>query len=64
MLCTHCTRVYNLHAAKHCQVRVHESAWVRGDGGPSDREHLLMALADLDYILIRAVHSPLTRQAG
>jgi hypothetical protein len=31
-----------------------EWAWRRQDGLTADREHLLMALADLDYIVIRA----------
>ena len=31
-----------------------EGAWKRDDGGAVDREHLLMALADLEYIIIKA----------
>ena len=31
-----------------------ESEWEREDGGSADREHLLMALADLQYVNIRA----------
>ncbi|CAL1546871.1 unnamed protein product [Lymnaea stagnalis] len=33
-----------------------ETEWYRADGLRTTREHLLMALADLDYILIRATH--------
>ncbi|CAG5123328.1 unnamed protein product, partial [Candidula unifasciata] len=38
--------------------------WVRMDGEPATREHLLMALADLDFILIRAAHSRETEEAA
>ncbi len=35
-------------------VPIVESAWERQDGQPTSREHLLMALADVTQILIRA----------
>ena len=35
-------------------VPIHEDFWTRTDGLQVDREHLLMALADVDFILIRA----------
>lgn len=34
-------------------VPILESAWQRSDGQPATREHLLMALADLDDVLIK-----------
>ena len=37
------------------KVFIHESNWNRDDGQISDREHLLMALADLSHILIEAL---------
>lgn len=36
-------------------VLIHESEWRRDDGMKSDREHLLMALADLSHMLIEAL---------
>jgi hypothetical protein len=36
-------------------IPIHESQWKRDDGLPADREHLLMALADLTDILIEAL---------
>ncbi|BFZ23346.1 hypothetical protein BsWGS_26385 [Bradybaena similaris] len=41
-----------------------ETQWVRMDGEPATREHLLMALADLDFILIRATHTRETEEAA
>ncbi|XP_071839760.1 basement membrane-specific heparan sulfate proteoglycan core protein-like isoform X3 [Apostichopus japonicus] len=38
-------------------VRFFEQYWTRMDGQPATREFLLMALADLDFILIRATYS-------
>ena len=35
-------------------VPIHEDFWTRTDGLQVDREHLLMALADVDFILVRA----------
>jgi len=36
-----------------CQQR----AWRRADGRDATREHLLMALADIDVLMIRASYS-------
>nr|XP_039259403.1 basement membrane-specific heparan sulfate proteoglycan core protein-like isoform X1 [Styela clava] len=38
-------------------VKFREQNWRRADGQPATREHLLMALADLEYLLIRASYS-------
>lgn len=38
--------------------------WRRPDGQPATREHLLMALADLDELLIRATFSSVPRAAS
>ncbi len=37
------------------KVFIDESEWTRDDGQKTDREHLLMALADLTHILIEAL---------
>ena len=37
------------------KVFIHESNWQREDGQNTDREHLLMALADLSHIFIESV---------
>ncbi|XP_056364035.1 basement membrane-specific heparan sulfate proteoglycan core protein isoform X2 [Oenanthe melanoleuca] len=39
------------------EIIFREQYWQRPDGQPATREHLLMALADLDEILIRATYS-------
>lgn len=39
-----------------------EQHWQRHDGVPVNREHLLMALADLSAILIKASYTTNTRQ--
>ncbi|XP_044277194.1 LOW QUALITY PROTEIN: basement membrane-specific heparan sulfate proteoglycan core protein [Varanus komodoensis] len=39
------------------EVPFREQFWKRPDGQPATREHLLMALADLDEILVRATFS-------
>ncbi|XP_069775261.1 basement membrane-specific heparan sulfate proteoglycan core protein isoform X3 [Narcine bancroftii] len=39
------------------EVTFREQFWKRPDGQPATREHLLMVLADLDEILIRATYS-------
>ncbi|XP_040389437.1 basement membrane-specific heparan sulfate proteoglycan core protein isoform X14 [Cygnus olor] len=39
------------------EIVFREQYWQRPDGQPATREHLLMALADLDEILIRATYS-------
>ena len=48
------------------RVLMHESAWERLDrpGSPASREYMMMALAGLDHILIKAAHSGLTSTAG
>ncbi|XP_063173518.1 basement membrane-specific heparan sulfate proteoglycan core protein isoform X2 [Candoia aspera] len=46
------------------EVVFREQFWKRPDGQPATREHLLMALADLDEILIRATHSTDMLSAG
>ncbi|XP_037089474.1 basement membrane-specific heparan sulfate proteoglycan core protein-like [Pollicipes pollicipes] len=38
------------------EVPMLEQAWQRHDGVRVDREHLMMALADLEYIIIKAAH--------
>ncbi|KAM8796373.1 basement membrane-specific heparan sulfate proteoglycan core protein [Eudromia elegans] len=39
------------------EIVFREQFWKRPDGQPATREHLMMALADLDEILIRATYS-------
>lgn len=48
------------------RVPMHESAWERLDrpGSPASREYLMMALAGLDNILVKAAHSGRTSAAG
>ena len=48
------------------RVLMHESAWERLDrpGSPASREYIMMALAGLDNILIKAAHSGRTSTAG
>lgn len=41
-----------------------EQYWQRSDGQNTDREHLLMALADLKAILIKATYTTNTREAA
>ncbi|XP_072174592.1 basement membrane-specific heparan sulfate proteoglycan core protein-like [Diadema setosum] len=41
-----------------------EQYWVRLDQEPANRESLMMALADLDYIIIRATYNSLTNTAS
>jgi hypothetical protein len=43
---------------------MHEKEWKQVGGQDSNREHILMALAHLDHILIRATHSPATTEAA
>ena len=38
-------------------IPIHEDSWMREDGLMVDREHLLMALADLDFILVQATET-------
>ncbi|KAM4758608.1 basement membrane-specific heparan sulfate proteoglycan core protein isoform 5-T5 [Cyanocitta cristata] len=46
------------------EIIFREQYWQRPDGQPATREHLLMALADLDEILIRATYSTSTAAAA
>lgn len=39
-------------------IPIHEDFWTRADGFLVNREHLLMALADVDFILIRGSFEP------
>eukprot|EP00079_Xenopus_tropicalis_P037485 XP_017951256.1 PREDICTED: basement membrane-specific heparan sulfate proteoglycan core protein [Xenopus tropicalis] len=43
--------------SKSFEIVFRESSWKRPDGQPATREHLMMALADLDEILVRASYS-------
>ncbi|XP_037075728.1 basement membrane-specific heparan sulfate proteoglycan core protein-like isoform X4 [Pollicipes pollicipes] len=45
-------------------VDMYEQSWTRDDGGPMDREHLMMALADLEYIIIKAAPVEGAQQAA
>ncbi|XP_060132262.1 basement membrane-specific heparan sulfate proteoglycan core protein isoform X6 [Zootoca vivipara] len=49
---------------KSFEVIFQEQYWKRPDGQPATREHLMMVLADLDEILIRATHSTEMLSAG
>ncbi|KAK4879912.1 hypothetical protein RN001_008058 [Aquatica leii] len=46
------------------EVPLLEQYWQRSDGQKADREHLLMALADLKAILIKATYTTNTLEAG
>ncbi|XP_075629462.1 basement membrane-specific heparan sulfate proteoglycan core protein isoform X7 [Balearica regulorum gibbericeps] len=46
------------------EIVFREQYWQRPDGQPATREHLLMALADLDEILVRATYSTSTAASG
>ncbi|XP_069893790.1 basement membrane-specific heparan sulfate proteoglycan core protein isoform X4 [Dipodomys merriami] len=46
------------------EIIFREEFWHRPDGQPATREHLLMALADLDELLIRATFSSVPRTAS
>ncbi|POI32121.1 hypothetical protein CIB84_004127, partial [Bambusicola thoracicus] len=46
------------------EVIFREHHWQRPDGQPATREHLMMALADLDEILIRATYASSTAWAA
>jgi hypothetical protein len=41
-----------------------EQYWQRSDGQQADREHLLMALADLDAIYIKATYNTNTKESA
>ncbi|XP_055978752.1 basement membrane-specific heparan sulfate proteoglycan core protein [Sorex fumeus] len=49
---------------KSYEITFREEFWRRPDGQPATREHLLMALADLDEILVRATFSSVPLQAS
>ncbi|XP_075802672.1 basement membrane-specific heparan sulfate proteoglycan core protein isoform X4 [Microtus pennsylvanicus] len=49
---------------KSYEIIFREEFWRRPDGQPATREHLLMALADLDELLIRATFSSVPRAAS
>jgi len=50
----------------HYKVLFHESMWERLDrpGEKANREHMMMALADLEYIIIKAAHSAQTKESS
>lgn len=50
--------------AQTVEVPLLEQYWQRHDGKPANREHLLMALADLKSILIKATYTTITKQAS
>ena len=45
-------------------VRLIEADWQRTDGQRMSREHLLMALAEVDYVHIRAVFGEGVTEVG
>ncbi|KAK8750302.1 hypothetical protein OTU49_014768 [Cherax quadricarinatus] len=45
-------------------VPLYEQYWERQDGQEANREHFLMALADLEYILIKATYTTNSREVG
>lgn len=45
-------------------VPLFEQYWERADGKQADREHLLMALADLEAIYIKATYTTNTREVA
>ncbi|KAM5247632.1 basement membrane-specific heparan sulfate proteoglycan core protein isoform 2-T2 [Ctenodactylus gundi] len=49
---------------KSYEIIFREEFWRRPDGQPATREHLLMALADLDELLIRATFSSVPQAAS
>ena len=55
---------YNENPAKSYSIDIHEDFWMRNDKLLVDREHLLMALANIDFILIRATNTEGTLDAG
>uniref|UniRef100_A0A8C5CHM1 Heparan sulfate proteoglycan 2 n=1 Tax=Gadus morhua TaxID=8049 RepID=A0A8C5CHM1_GADMO len=50
--------------SKRFEIVFREENWQRPDGMPATREHLMMVLADLDDILIRASHSSEMRSSS
>lgn len=56
-----------LNAARSPQtvsIPLYEQYWERQDGQKANREHFLMALADLEYILIKATYTTNTIEVG
>ena len=51
-------------AGEPYSARLLESDWVRQDGGRVDREHLLMALAAVEHVLVRANLAEGVEEAG
>lgn len=49
---------------KTTTVKLLEENWQRTDGQITDREHLLMALADLSYVLIKATYTTGTKEVA
>lgn len=49
---------------KTTSVKLLEQNWQRTDGQITDREHLLMALADLSFILIKATYTTGTKEVA
>lgn len=45
-------------------VPLREQYWQRVDGAPANREQLMMALAELQTILIKATYTTNTQEAG
>lgn len=45
-------------------VPFYEQYWQRQDGQTANREHFLMALADLEHILIKATYTTNTVEVG
>ena len=45
-------------------VPFYESYWERQDGQPANREHLLMALSNLQHILIKGTYTTITQEIG
>ena len=43
---------------------LNEQAWRRDDGAAADREHLMMTLADLEYVIIKATPVDGTQQTA
>lgn len=41
-----------------------EQYWQRTDGNPVNREHMLMALADLENIFIKATYTTMAEEVG
>ncbi|XP_061424116.1 basement membrane-specific heparan sulfate proteoglycan core protein isoform X6 [Lethenteron reissneri] len=51
-------------ASTPLRIPMRETSWRRADGQPCSREHLLMALADVAVLLVRATYTDNTRQAS